>query len=401
MRLVHDAHPGRAVRLAYCMNVHPAGTLEELWHGIETITLPLRDRLAGGARFGVGMYVAADLAAYLRSRPGELVEVAARLDGEGLDPFTFNAFPHGGFHSAGLKEGVYRPTWAEEARRRFTRDVLAVGEALWAGREVVDESHLSISTHPGSYGAWVGGPADLHELSRGLAEVGPDLRDAAPLPAVLSLEAEPRASANDQHELAEFLVVVRSRAGATADRFGTCLDCCHAAVEFEDPSEAVRLATTGGPLGKLQFTSALALPDPANHPEAREALRALDEPRYLHQVTGVGPRGRVGVSDLPELPAGDEAWLTCDEWRCHFHVPVDLPTAAGLATTRNHAEAVLTHALADPSRWGVRDLHVEIETYTWDVLPAPARGPGELVDGLEREYRAALAVLERAGWGFG
>ena len=162
------------------------------------------------------------------------------------------------------------------------------------------------------------------------------------------------------------------------------------------------LATHGGPLGKLQFSSALALVDPAGSPEGRAALAALAEPRYLHQVTGhrveAGAAGRVGVSDLPELPAEDPDWLACDEWRCHFHVPVDLDEAAGLSTTRAHAEATLAAALEDPERWGTRDLHVEIETYTWDVLPGPARGAGDLVDGLEREYRAALSVLERAGW---
>ena len=398
MRLVHASHPGRAVRLAYCMNVHPAGTLEELTRGLETITLPLRDRLAGGGRFGIGMYFAADLAAALRAEGA--ADLARRLDDEGLDPFTFNAFPYGGFHADGLKADVYWPTWAEEKRWAYTRDVLHVAEALWSSRDDADESHLSISTHPGSYGAWVEGPTELHALSRGFLEVAEDLAAASPLPAVLALEAEPRASSGDQRELAEFLAVLRARAGERGALYGTCLDCCHAAVEFEAPEEAVRLATHGGPLGKLQFSSALALVDPAGNPAGRAALKALDEPRYLHQVTGAGP-ARTAVSDLPELPEEDPAWLACDEWRCHFHVPVDLDEAAGLTTTRAHAEATLAAALADPTRWGTRDLHVEIETYTWDVLPGPARGAGDLVDGLEREYRAALAVLEKAGWRIG
>ena len=65
---------------------------------------------------------------------------------------------------------------------------------------------------------------------------------------------------------------------------------------------------------------------------------------------------------------------------------------------RDSAEAVLELALRDPAAWEEEELHVEIETYTWDVLPAPARGAGDLVDGLEREYRAVIAVLERCGW---
>ncbi|HVS19887.1 MAG TPA: hypothetical protein VMT18_14875, partial [Planctomycetota bacterium] len=175
--------------------------------------------------------------------------------------------------------------------------------------------------------------------------------------------------------------------------------------EFENPLDAVVRATeNGAPLGKLQFTSALAL-----RPERRadvDALLALDEPRYLHQVTARAADGELlRVGDLPELraalegPAG-ESWWRGAELRCHFHVPVDLErlSQGPLTTTREHADATLAAALARPERWGSDDLHVEIETYTWDVLPRAARGPGELVDGLEREYAHVLGRLASAGW---
>jgi Xylose isomerase-like TIM barrel len=397
VRFRHPAHPGRAVRLAYCMNVHPAETLESLLAGIEAITVPLRQRLAPGKRFGVGMYLAAPVAAELARGEG-LESLAACLERHDLEPFTFNAFPYGGFHTDGLKEGVYRPTWAEPARLEYTEQVIAVATRLARG----DLEHLSISTHPGSYGEWVTGPRDLHELARGFARLAPVLAAADPR-VVLCLEAEPRASAGNQAQLAEFLAVLGPRVGAVSEgatrSYGVCLDCCHAAVEFEDPAGAVGLASGAGPIGKVQFTSALALLEPGSNPEGRAALLALDEPRYLHQVSAPGG---LGVSDLPELRRlleGPEAetWLAADEWRCHFHVPVDLAQVGGLTTTRSHGEATLRAAL-DPARWGTRDLHVEIETYTWDVLPGPARGAGDLVDGLEREYHAAIAVLEAEGW---
>ncbi len=65
---------------------------------------------------------------------------------------------------------------------------------------------------------------------------------------------------------------------------------------------------------------------------------------------------------------------------------------------RCHADAILGRALAHPADWTGSELHVEIETYTWDVLPGAARGPGALVDGLEREYAHVLDLLARAGW---
>jgi hypothetical protein len=110
------------------------------------------------------------------------------------------------------------------------------------------------------------------------------------------------------------------------------------------------------------------------------------------------------AGDLPDARrAFDDhqpGWRECSEWRCHFHVPVDLEELAGrgLATTRQYADDVLRTVLAAPQAWRHGELHLEIETYTWDVLPRDARGAGELVDGLEREYRHVIGVLEGHGW---
>ena len=403
----HPAHPGRAVRLAYCLNLHPGETAAEVLEGMRRVTLPLRERIAPGREFGVGMYVPARAAAELAAGGDNpwRDRLAGFLNEHGLDPFTWNAFPYGGFHQAGLKERVFRPTWADPERLVYTVHVAALAVAL-AG-EPTEGRHLSISTHTGAHSSQVG-EVDLDLAERALTTAALGLageeRETG-WRTVLSLEAEPRANANDTTELAALRARLAGHAPAEVlDRhLGTCLDACHAAVEFETAEGAMANATAGGaPLGKLQHTSALALRDPGANPAARERLLALDEPVFLHQVTGRGPGGLLRAGDLPELAAALDAdadrWLACDEWRCHFHVPVDLGAVGGLGTTRAAADALLAAALSSPDRWGTDELHVEIETYTWDVLPGEARGPGELVDGLEREYRHALALLGRAGW---
>ena len=70
----------------------------------------------------------------------------------------------------------------------------------------------------------------------------------------------------------------------------------------------------------------------------------------------------------------------------------------GLGTTRDHASALLDVALAQPRKWGVDELHLEIETYTWDILKGPARGAGDMVDGLQREYEHVIGRLASQGW---
>jgi len=224
---------------------------------------------------------------------------------------------------------------------------------------------------------------------------------------VLALEAEPRSSANDTRELEPWLEELRQRArGAELDavrrHLGACLDACHAAVEFERPAEALARATSHATaLGKLQFSSALALARPDDDAPGRAALLALDEPVYLHQVTGSRGGELLRATDLGELARDADAWRGCDEWRCHFHVPVDLGrfgAAGGLGTTRAQADALLDAALAEPARWGTRELHVEVETYTWNLFRAAQTGVEHVLDGLERELRHVLARLAAAGW---
>jgi len=430
MLLAHPEHPGRGVRLAYCLNLHAADDLAGTLAGIRRITVPLAERfeaerLADG--FGVGVYLPAHVAMELAAE-GELskgvLELRELLWANRLDPFTFNAFPFGGFHREGLKEAVFRPTWRAPERLAFT---LAV--ARLAARLLGDPRpgrHVSVSTHTGGLAAWVCGEVDLNEIADGFALAAVNLstieRDTGHR-VVLSLEPEPRSVAGDTRGLPALFERILFRArevigeGHRRKRLmveelvrrhlGTCLDACHAAVEFEEPADALRNATLSGtPLGKLQFSSALALRDPGARPAERARLLALAEPVYLHQVTGRRGDELLRASDLPELAQrleSEPAWLACDEWRCHFHVPVDLgrlgaADAFALGTTQADADRLLDGVLSQPEAWGTDELHVEIETYTWDVLPAEARGEGDLVDGLEREYGHVLERLARTGW---
>ena len=406
-----SAHPGKAVRLGYCMNLHAAETLDELLANMLRITLPLRERIAPKCEFGVGMYLPARLARELANNPLQLACLKQFLDEHGLDSFTYNAFPYGDFQTDGLKERVFEPTWSESARMAYTLDVAEVATRL-TSRNGIGE-HISISTHCGAHSSHF---ADSRERQRKTAEHAASflraaeslsqLEDRSGRRVVLSLESEPRSSCNDLLELGSLLGSRIDCANAAVRRHvGVCLDLCHAAVEFELEAGSNDLWLHHA-VGKLQFSSALALRDPDANAQARIRFFGMDEPRFLHQVTGVRRGQYVRAGDIVEVnrgwERGDDAWHGHDEWRCHFHVPVDLEYLGddGLTTTRSYSDRQLTVALAAASspRWRLPELHVEIETYTWHVLPREVRGAGELVDGLEREYRHVIAVLENAGW---
>ncbi len=179
------------------------------------------------------------------------------------------------------------------------------------------------------------------------------------------------------------------------EHLGVCYDVCHQAVQGEDPAAGLTLlADEGIPIVKLQASCALVLPDPSDA-AGRTALARFDEPRWLHQVaTGRGEQIR-RAADLPEALRGPDApaWAASGApWRVHFHVPVHREGVVGpLGTTRASLEQALRHVV----RSGVTD-HLEIETYTWEGLPAEVRAGG-LVESLAREYEWVLEVLAREG----
>jgi len=167
------------------------------------------------------------------------------------------------------------------------------------------------------------------------------------------------------------------------------------------PRAAAPRACGGGEPRDVQGEiQALALRAPDADPASRARFLALDEPVYLHQVTGRRGGELVRALDLPELGASPERFRGCDEWRCHFHVPVHLATLGdeGLATTRGEAERTLAAALAAPERWGSAELHVEVETYTWNLFRPGEVGVASVVDGLEQELLHVGARLAAAGW---
>jgi sugar phosphate isomerase/epimerase len=411
MLCTHPDHPELGVRLAYGLNLYPSRDAEGVLAGLRALALPLRAMLAPAERgFGVGAWLPARAAREFLAderRAQELGELC--LEG-GLDPCTFNAFPHGEFHGPGLKERVFAPSWKEHARLEFTLDVARIAARLRARRGGSRAgAHLSLSTHAGMFAPTMG-PGDREALAEAFVRAAvalSALESECGERVVLALEPEPRSSANDTRELAALLDLVRARARGAAEaaawrHLGACLDACHAAVEFEPPGEAFARATARGTtLGKLQFSSALALARPGADDAARAKLLALDEPVYLHQVTGRRGARFLRALDLPEVARQEDAWRECDEWRCHFHVPVDLAEfggAGGLATTRREAEELLEAALSAPERWGSRELHVEVETYTWNLFDPSQTGAAGVLEGLARELTHVLGLLRSAGW---
>ncbi len=389
MKLTHGHH------LTYCTNIHRGETWDEVDRALRTHALAVRDKVAPGTRFGIGLRLGATAARELADRQ-TLVAFQRWLERENCYVFTVNGFPFGTFHGMRVKEQVYRPDWATPERLAYTIllfDLMA--EIVPPGEEG------SVSTLPISFKGFDWTPAEREAARRNLLDCAAHIQRLARRShrdLHLGLEPEPLCTLETSDELIAFLAEYDDDFRRVV---GMNYDCCHLAVEFEEPRETLaKLTAAGVRLSKFHLSSALRL-----HPsaEALARLREFDEDTYLHQVVvrpgDGGPLRR--HLDLPDalLAAvdGREAvspttGAAPDEWRVHFHVPVHAHPDLIFRDTRDHVSGVLDVLAATP------DLcrHLEIETYTWSVLPASLRRT-DVTDQIAAEYAWVLGEMRQRG----
>ncbi|MEY4003924.1 MAG: metabolite traffic protein EboE [Verrucomicrobiota bacterium] len=383
------------LHLAYCTNVHRGETWAETFAALERHTLPVRRRVASGRSYAIGLRLGRRAADEL-AQPAELAAFRAWLERHDCYIFTINGFPYGSFHGTRVKEQVYAPDWSTPDRVDYTLRLFSLlAELAPAG------AAASVSTVPASFKAFVAAEparrarifARLTECARGIAKLaartGRDLH--------LGLEPEPCCEIETTTETVAFFEAWRA-AEPAVDRegllrhVGVNYDCCHLAVEFESAAPALdRLAAAGLRLSKLHLSSALRVkPDAAG----RAALAAFVEPVYLHQVVAGDPvsgKVRRRFTDLPDALAERDPAPAGEEWRVHFHVPLHAAPGEPFRDTRDHLREALDWLAARPEACA----HLEMETYTWEVLPPALRLPIE--DQLVREYAWTLDALARRG----
>ncbi|MFC7848487.1 metabolite traffic protein EboE [Arthrobacter sp. NPDC057388] len=365
--------------LSYCTNVHPAEDFDGVVRQLREYAGPIRRR-AGLENLGVGLWLPAGLARQLAGSAEDRAALRNVLDTEGLQLHTINAFPYGGFHNEVVKLDVYKPTWADRERLEYTLDCAEVLAAL-----LPDGAAGSISTLPLAWREpWP--QVDDDAATSAFAELSSrlrDLRERTGKTVRVAVEPEPGCVLDTVADVVRWLAP-RIQRGIDPEFVGLCVDTCHLAVSFADPAGAVRQIDAAGlRVVKVQASAALHVTDPSD-PAARDALAGFVEPRYLHQVRESQPAGIVPADDLDEalrdLP-GENAW------RVHFHIPLHHVPAEPLETTVD----VLRQTVAEVEQlpYGP-EVHLDIETYTWSVLPGASVG---ITEGIAAEIAWAKSNL--------
>ncbi len=385
----------------YCTNVHPGADWESTFRALENHLGSIRSSLAPKGAFGLGLRLS-DQASRELGEGKRLEGFRDWLEAQQLYVFTMNGFPFGNFHGERVKDQVHQPDWTTLARKEYTL-------RLFRQLEVLLPAGLDggISTSPVSYRHWhPEGPARdaiLRKGAQAMAEVALELaRTEARSGKYLHLDIEPEPdgllenSADVLRFFGEFLLPIGEP--LLSEQLGIdlpaarkvvlrhltlCYDICHFALAFESPEEVfARMAAAGIRTGKIQVSAALRIrPQNGNREGVLQALRAFDEPVYLHQVT---TKTVQGVHTWPDLPQLLENPGEFEELRAHYHVPIFTERYGLLEATQQEILEVLEYLKRHPVC-----NHLEVETYTWEVLP-----PG-LKEALPASISRELAWLQK------
>lgn len=384
MRLNHDIH------LGYCTNIHRGETWEETWRGLKENTLRVKDRVSGGKPYGIGLRLSEQAAREL-SAPGKLDEFKAWLDANNSYVFTINGFPYGSFHGTRVKEQVFKPDWSTKERLDYTNLLFDLLAQLLPPRV-----SGSVSTLPGSHKTFNVGTDELQAIFTNLRLCREHIEKVAEKSGHdlhLGLEPEPLGLFETSGETLKFFGLYLDRNPQDRDFFkfiGLNYDTCHLAIEFEDAKKALdRITGAGIRLSKLHFSSALKLKPTA---ENVAKLHSFDEPVYFHQVIASYGKDEPlrRFKDLPDALqfAQSNPNQLGEEWRVHFHIPIHAQPGGGFDSTRDHLIGAMDWLAANPKKCQ----HIEMETYTWEVLPQEMRS-GDVVDQLVREYEWTLGEM--------
>ena len=381
--------------LTYCTNIHPGQNWATTFDSLKCHVPQIKSQVCREKTFGLGLRLS-NTASEELGHGKNLADFQNWLSDNQVYVFTMNGFPYGNFHDERVKDQVHAPDWTTDERVIYTKRLFDQLSVL-----LPEDMEGGISTSPISYKHWHS-TVDATEkaFTKGAENLTDIILHLYRLEAGtgkylhLDIEPEPDGMLENSNEVlqffSEYLVPIavsnlKSRLGKNEEeakalvyRYITvCYDICHFSLAFEEPEDTfTKFMEAGIKIGKIQVSAALKiLPGKIGNESVWKALSHFNEPTYLHQVTEL-KNGKVKTyNDLPVVLKNKEQFT---ELRAHFHVPIFLEQFGVLGSTQDHILKVIDYLKNNKV-----SQHLEIETYTWDVLPIALKK--ELSESIVRE----------------
>jgi hypothetical protein len=389
MQLKKDLH------VTYCTNIHPGQDWNSTFDSIQKHVPGIKKEVSKNQPFGLGLR--------LSNKASEELDMGTNMSvfqkwlaNNDVYVFTMNGFPYGNFHDERLKDMVHAPDWTTIERLKYTKRLFRqLSQLLPTGM------NGGISTSPISYKYWHNTEQETIEAF----EVGAqqmlrvakylfELEETTGKYLHLDIEPEPDGLLENSDEVVSFfsnyllpfgipylkeeLNLNGKEAEAAIKRYITiCYDICHFSLAYEEPSDTfTKFERENIIVGKIQVSAALKIRFSGTDDKLIwKELSRFNEPTYLHQVTE-----KIGntVKTYSDLPVILEKKGHHQELRAHYHVPIFLEKYGALFSTQDHIIKTLDFIQDHPV-----SEHLEIETYTWDVLPSDLKQ--DLSESIVRE----------------
>lgn len=378
--------------LSYCTNIHAGESWKDHFESLAYNFPIIKKEFSPNQSMGIGLRLS-------NSASVDLIDSEALksfknwLNQQDAYVFTMNGFPYGDFHHAVVKDQVHAPDWTSQERVDYTLRLFQIlAELLPEGMEG------GISTSPLSYRYWFS-TEDLtqkakEKATRHIIDVAEELfkiKKERGIVMHLDLEPEPDGLIETGAEFIEWhenmlLPMANSILSKSLnlsdlevencikEHICLCYDICHFAIGYEKHADVLtQLQEKGIKTGKIQISAALKA-DLAVEDDLKTdifgAFSSYNEKTYLHQVVAKKfDQSLIRYRDLPEA-LQDVDNKDVIEWRAHFHVPVFAKDLGLLKSTQDDIIEVLKIQKNKPF-----STHLEVETYTWEVLPEALKIP--------------------------
>ncbi len=378
--------------LTYCTNIHAGKNWIEDFEILKNNFPIIKESISPDQPMGIGLRVS-EAASRQLVNPDTLQEFKEWLAAHDAYVFTMNGFPYGDFHHTIVKEDVHHPDWTTTARKDYTLRLFKILRLL-----LPENMDGGISTSPLTYRHWFKSAGDTRHVkdiaTLNIMEVLSTLHTIyAESKVLMHLDVEPEPDGlletgaefiawfeNDLLRLGvPVLMETFSLTAAAAEEsikrhLCLCYDVCHFAVGYENHAAVLKeLHEKGIRVGKIQISAALKSKfntASATQAQIKDSFSLFNETTYLHQVVAKKSDGSLmRYPDLPQALA-DFDHPAVEEWRAHFHVPISLQEIGVLAAT----QADILEVLELQKKQSFTH-HLEVETYTWEVLPKQIKLP--------------------------
>ena len=178
-----------------------------------------------------------------------------------------------------------------------------------------------------------------------------------------------------------------------SQRIGVNYDCCHLAIENEKADEGLSsIKQNGIRLSKIHLSSALSVKPKSGNSIHSGKLRGRSIFTSGHSDKNEEVVCRIKDLDEALLRAKEPGFKRGDEWRIHFHVPLHSSPSELLQDTKFQVFETMDWLAQNKSVCN----HLEMETYTWEVLPPNLRDDS-VIDQVAKEYKWTLDQFAARG----